>query len=70
MTPEEINNAVKDLIPYQVKKWYMDNNITEQDKQAYKSYKNVKRVLASQEKNKEKYNEYQNSYMSSCRTMF
>ena len=36
MTPEDIYNAVKDLTPYQIKKWYIDNNITEQQKRHIK----------------------------------
>ena len=67
MTPEDIYNAVKDLIPYQVKKWYIDNNITEQQKKAYQNFRNVKRVLASREKNKEGYNKYQNDLMKEKR---
>ena len=67
MLPEEIYENVKDLTPYQVKKWYADNNITEQQKQAYKNYKNVKSVLKSRQKNKELYNTYQNKLMKERR---
>ena len=69
MTPEEIYEATKDLTPYQVKKWYIDNKITDEDKKAFQNYKNSKNVLAWRQKNKEKYNDYQNSYMSSRRTI-
>ena len=67
MSPEDIYNVVKDLTPYQVKKWYVDNNITEQQKKAYQNFRNVKRVLAQREKNKEGYNKYQNDLMKEKR---
>ena len=67
MTPEEIYNVIKDLKPFEVKKWYADNKITDQDKQAYKNYKNAKSVLKSRQKNKESYNQYQNALMKKRR---
>ena len=67
MLPEKIYEAVKDLTPYQVKKWYADNNISNEDKQAYKNYKNVKSVLKSRQKNIELYNTYQNKLMKERR---
>ena len=39
MTPEEIYNAVKDLSACQVKKWYADNKITEEQKKLIKNTK-------------------------------
>ena len=67
MTPEDIYNAVKDLTPYQVKKWYVDNNITEQQKKAYQNFKNAKNVKKSRDKNREGYNQYQNGLMKEIR---
>ena len=67
MLPEEIYGTVKDLTPYQVKKWFIYNNISNEDKQAYKNYKNVKCVLKSRQKNKELYNLYQNKLMKERR---
>ena len=67
MSPEDIYNAVKDLTPYQVKKWYIDNNITEQQKKAYQNFKNAKNVKKSRDKNREGYNQYQNGLMKEIR---
>ena len=67
MTPEDIYNAVKDLTPYQVKKWYVDNKITEQQKKAYQNFKNAKNVKKSRDKNREGYNQYQNGLMKEIR---
>ena len=53
MTPEEIYEATKDFKPYQIKKWYIDNKITDEDKKAFQNYKNSKNVLAWRQKNKE-----------------
>ena len=46
MTPEEIYEAVKDLTPYQTKKWYIDNKITEEQKIKYRTFKNVKKSFS------------------------
>ena len=67
MSPEDIYNAVKDLTPYQVKKWYVDNKITEQQKKAYQNFKNAKNVKKSRDKNREGYNQYQNGLMKEIR---